>query len=145
MSITLIDKPAHLPPKDLLLPLYTGIQAGFPSPAGDYTECRIDLNDHLVDNPTATFYARVEGDSMIGVGIYPGSVLVVDKSLTARNGDIVVAVVDQDFTVKRLEKKFNKMRLLPENAKYKPIEIREGMQVEIWGVVTYVILNAKKL
>ncbi|MBS0167078.1 MAG: translesion error-prone DNA polymerase V autoproteolytic subunit [Nitrospira sp.] len=122
------------------LPIFLGrLPAGFPSPADDYLEGKLDINKHLVKHPAATFYVRVSGDSMLGAGIHCGDLLVVDRSLEAKNGNVVVAVLDGDLTVKRLYKRDGVIRLLPENSQYQPIEIAEGQSFEIWGVVTSVI------
>lgn len=122
------------------LPIFLGrLPAGFPSPADDYIEGKLDINKHLVKHPAATFYVRVSGDSMLGAGIHCGDLLVVDRSLEAKNGNVVVAVLDGDLTVKRLYKRDGVIRLLPENPQYQPIEIAEGQSFEIWGVVTSVI------
>jgi len=115
------------------------ISAGFPSPADDYTEARIDLNKELISNESATFYARVRGDSMTLAGISDGDLLVIDKSKTPFNGSIVVCLIDGEFTVKRLQKKGNQFWLMPENDKYQPIKIKPENDVTIWGVVTYTI------
>ena len=116
-----------------------GISAGFPSPADDFKEIRISLDKELVKNKDATFYARVDGDSMIGAGLEDGDLLVVDRSLNPENGKIAVCLIDGDFTVKRIHKKKKKLYLVPENKKYKVIEIREENELIIWGIVTYVI------
>lgn len=122
------------------LPIFLGrLPAGFPSPADDYLEGKLDINKHLVKHPAATFYVRVSGDSMLGAGIHCGDLLVVDRSLEAKNGNVVVAVLDGDLTVKRLYKRDGIIRLLPENSQYQPIEIAETQSFEIWGVVTNVI------
>ena len=124
----------------LPLPLYTSrIAAGFPSPADDHLEAPLDLNAHLVKHPAATFVVRVDGDSMTGAGIYNGDLLVVDRSLDAKSGHIVVAVVNGEMTVKRLLIDRKRIRLVPENPVYKPIEIREGSDLVVWGVVAHVI------
>jgi DNA polymerase V len=125
----------------MLIACYGFIPAGFPSPASDYLEDVIDLNSHLIDHPSATYYFRAEGESMIGAHIPPHALLVVDRAIKPRNGSIVVAVVDGEFTVKRLEKGLNYLRLVPENPKFKPIEILEGMQFEIWGVVKAIVID----
>jgi DNA polymerase V len=118
----------------------TGVSAGFPSPADDFMEKQLDLNDHLIHNKQATFYVRVAGDSMINAGISEGDLLIVDKSLTAKNNSIVIAIVNSEFTVKRLKiLKDGSKLLVPENTKYKPIEFADGEEVSIWGVVTSVI------
>ena len=116
-----------------------GISAGFPSPADDFKETRISLDRELVKNKEATFYARVDGDSMIGAGLEDGDLLVIDRSLNPENGKIAICLVDGEFTVKRIKKEKNKLYLIPENKKYKPIELKEGSELIIWGVVEYVI------
>ena len=116
-----------------------GISAGFPSPADDFKEIRISLDKELVKNKEATFYARVDGDSMIGAGLEDGDLLVIDRSLNPENGKIAVCLVDGEFTVKRIKKEKNKLYLMPENKKYKPIELKEENELIIWGVVEYVI------
>jgi DNA polymerase V len=115
------------------------VQAGFPSPADDYIEEELDIYKHLIDKPEATFFARAKGDSMRNAGIFNSDILVVDRSKTPQKGDIVVACVDTEFTVKRYSKKGRKVMLMPENPNFKPIELKEGMEAYVWGVVTYVI------
>jgi DNA polymerase V len=112
------------------------VSAGFPSPADDHIEQALDLNEHLIKHPAATFFVRADGDSMLGAGIHPGDLLIVDRALEAREGSVIIAVVDGEFTVKRFEKRGVTMFLLPENKAYEPIEIKEGMDFEVWGVVT---------
>ena len=116
-----------------------GISAGFPSPADDFKEFRISLDNELVKNKEATFYARVSGDSMIGAGLDDGDLLIIDRSLNPENGKIAVCYVDGEFTVKRIKKEKNKLYLIPENKKYERIEIKEENELIIWGVVEYVI------
>ena len=116
-----------------------GISAGFPSPADDFKEVRISLDNELIKNKEATFYARVSGDSMIGAGLDDGDLLVIDRSLNPENGKIAVCFVDGEFTVKRIKKEKDKLYLIPENKKYKRIEIKEENELIIWGVVEYVI------
>ena len=116
-----------------------GISAGFPSPADDFKEIRISLDKELVKNKDATFYARVDGDSMIGAGLEDGDLLVIDRSLSPENGKIAVCLIDGDFTVKRIKKEKHKFFLVPENKKYKKIEIKEENELIIWGIVEYVI------
>ncbi|WP_417455604.1 LexA family protein [Kiloniella sp.] len=124
----------------LPLPLYAfRIPAGFPSPAEDYMEGTLDLNEELVDCAEATFFMRVSGDSMVGVGIMPGGMLVVDRSLEARHGQIVIAVLDGQLTVKRLYDRGGYIKLCSENPKYQPIKISREQDLQIWGVVTNVI------
>ena len=122
------------------LPIFLGrLPAGFPSPADDYLEGKLDLNRHLIKHPAATFFVRVTGDSMIGAGIHSGDLLVVDRSLEPADKNVVVAVLDGELTVKRLSKQNGILRLLPENRNYQPIEITPQQTIEIWGVVTSVI------
>lgn len=126
------------------LPLFSStVQAGFPSPADDYVEKNLDLNEFIVKHPTATFFVRVEGDSMRNAGISSGDILVVDRSLTPTNGKIIVAIVDGEFTVKRMIIEGNSVSLMPENPSYKAIKINPNSQFQVWGVVTYVIHKAK--
>lgn len=122
------------------LPLYLSpVAAGFPSPAEDFIEEQLDLNNFLIKNQPATFLVKVQGDSMQGVGINSGDILVVDKSLPTADGKIVIAVLDGEMTVKRLKKDKNKLFLMPENENYSPIEIKKESELMIWGVVTGVV------
>ena len=116
-----------------------GISAGFPSPADDFKEIRISLDKELVKNKEATFYAKVSGDSMIGAGLDDGDLLIIDRSLDPKNGKIAVCLVDGEFTIKRIKKEKNRLYSMPENKKYKPIELKEGNELVIWGIVEYVI------
>ncbi len=123
-----------------LIPLFTtSVEAGFPSPAEDYIEGQLDLNEHLIRHPAATFFVRVSGDSMIGAGIHPGDILIVDRSLKPENNRVVIAVVDGELTVKRMRFIDDGILLVPENSAHKPIRICGEMQFEVWGVVTSVI------
>ena len=124
---------------DLHLPLYAGVSAGFPSPADDYLEEHLDVGAYLVQNPTATFFVRVAGDSMIGAGIHPNDILVVDRSLPASHNSIIVAVVNGEFTVKRLVKRDGHLALRPENKRYAPIVIGAEDEFIVWGVVAHVL------
>lgn len=122
------------------LPLYgSRVAAGFPSPADDHLHATLDLNAYLVKHPAATFFVRVEGDSMIQAGIHAGDILVVDRALEARDGKIVVAALNGELTVKRLDLRDGRIRLLPENPDYSPIDVGEEANFLIWGVVTSVI------
>lgn len=116
-----------------------GISAGFPSPADDFKEIRISLDKELVKNSESTFYARVSGDSMIEAGLDDGDLIVIDRSLDPENGKIAVCFIDGEFTVKTIKKEENKIFLIPENKIYKPIEVEEGNELIIWGIVNYVI------
>lgn len=112
------------------------VSAGFPSPAADYEDQRLDINDYLVRNPVSTFFFAVEGDSMEGAEIFAGDILVVDKSIRPRHGHIVVAFVDGERLVKRLYNRAGRTALIAENPAYPTLEIRDGMELVVWGVVT---------
>src|SRR5574343_812302 len=139
--------PSHLKPVKLAenptafkVPLFSHtIRAGFPSPADDYVADTLDLNEHLMPRKESTYLLTVSGDSMIGVGIHDGDILVVDRSLNPVNGKVVIAILDGQFTVKTLEKKRGKIRLLPANPEFKPIELKDEQELQVWGVVTKVI------
>jgi DNA polymerase V len=117
----------------------TNVSAVFPAPSSDYLEGKLDLNEHIIKNPPATFFVRVSGDSMIGAGIHPNDLLVVDRSEEAKSGKIVIAVINGELTVKRLNKTSSGVQLMPENPNYQPIHITTEMEFQVWGVVTYVI------
>ena len=121
----------------------SGIHAGFPSPATDYMTQAIDLNKELVRHPAATFYGRVVGDSMIDAGVDEGDILVIDKSLEAREGDMAVCFVDGEFTLKHLHFHEDGLTLRPANINYPEIEVCEGVDFVMWGVVTYVIKRVR--
>jgi DNA polymerase V len=126
--------------KGYKLPFYAcHVQAGFPSPADDYIEKKLDLNQHLIKHPSATFFVKASGESMINAGIHPGDILVVDRSLEAKHGKIVIAAIDGELTVKRLQRSEKGTFLFPENDAFKPIELTETNNVVIWGVVTNVL------
>ncbi len=116
-----------------------GISAGFPSPADDFKEIRISLDRELVKNKDSTFFARVSGDSMIEAGLDDGDLLIIDRSANPENGKIAICIIDGDFTVKRIRKERNKLLLIPENKKYKAIEVKEEDKLMIWGIVKFVI------
>lgn len=120
-----------------------GIHAGFPSPATDYMTQAIDLNRELVKHPAATFYGRVVGDSMIDAGVEEGDILVIDKSLDAQDGDMAVCFVDGEFTLKYLRIRDGRLSLVPANEKYPVIEVDEGTDFKMWGVVTYIIKKVR--
>lgn len=122
------------------LPMFLeSVSAGFPSPAEDYLEDKLDLNDLLIRNPASTFFVRVTGDSMINSGIHSGDILVVDRSLDPKDGSIVIAVINGELTVKRLSRYNGNISLVPENPNYKKINITAEMNFEVWGVVSSVI------
>ncbi|WP_420574350.1 LexA family protein [Kordia sp.] len=116
-----------------------GISAGFPSPADDFKNKRISLDRELIRDENTTYYARVSGESMIGAGLDDNDLLVIDKSIPAKDGKIAVCYVDGEFTVKRLKMTKECVYLMPENDNYKPIKITKDKQLLIWGIVTYVI------
>ena len=126
--------------KKFKIPLLTGsVSAGFPSPADDYTEENIDLNEHLISNPFSTFFLRVKGDSMINAGIKDKDLIIVDKSLIAKPGNIVIAMIDGEFTIKRLSIKNDELYLKAENHNYPDFSFKNHIDVQIWGVVIYSI------
>jgi DNA polymerase V len=117
------------------------VPAGFPSPAMDYMQERIDLNKEFIPHPLSTFIIECSGYSMINAFIPPRARLIVDRSITAKNGDIVLAVLNGEFTVKFLKKNQFKCWLVPANSKFKEIEITAEMNMQIWGVVTNIVTN----
>lgn len=145
------------------LPIFiTPVKAGFPSPATDYEEAKLDLNTHLIAHPNATFFLHVDGNSMIDAKVQSGDIAIVDRSLEPRNGDVIIAVIDNEFTMKRLDirdlkgevitdpkqknlrltiqtQNTKQIRLLPENSDFEPIIITGNMSFQVWGVVTSVI------
>ena len=129
----------QVPPALELKLLNHRLSAGFPSPAADYAEDGLDLNHYLVQHKSATYMFTVKGDSMIGASIVEGDKVVVDCSLRPRHTDIVVAVIDGEYTIKRLHKYRGHIELRPENPAYQPILIQEGAQLEVWGVVVGVV------
>ena len=126
--------------KKFRIPLLNdSVSAGFPSPADDYTEENIDLNEHLISNPFSTFFLRVKGESMINAGIKDKDLIIVDKSLIAKPGDIVIAMIDGEFTIKRLSIKNDELYLKAENHNYPNFSFKNHIDVQIWGVVIYSI------
>jgi len=121
------------------IPLLGEVRAGFPSPATDYMELKIDLNKELVPHPEATFYARVRGCSMVDAGLHDGDVLVIDRSLEVQNNQIAVCFLDGEFTVKRVVKEQDAIWLVPENSDYQKILVTTENNFIVWGVVSYVI------
>ncbi|MEX0910053.1 MAG: translesion error-prone DNA polymerase V autoproteolytic subunit [Candidatus Paceibacterota bacterium] len=135
-STTLLGKTKQ--GKKTAVPLFAShVQAGFPSSAEDSIENSLDLNRFILKNPATTFFVRAEGNSMEGAGIFSGDILVVDRSLTARKGNIVIAIVFDELTVKRLCIKGGEYFLIAENEEYEPLRITEEMESSIWGVVTH--------
>lgn len=132
--------------KPVAVPHYLSrISAGFPSPAEDFEENKLDLNELLIKHPSSTFFVTVSGSSMVGAGIFDKDILIVDRSLKAKHQDIVIAVVNGELTVKRLLIHNNHIELKPENSTFKPIIVREEEELSIWGVVTAVIHRIKSL
>ena len=132
--------------KQLELQFAPTIKAGFPSPADDYTHDSIDFNRDLIRNPDATFYGRVDGDSMIDAGICDGDIAVIDRSVEAQDGDVVVAFVNNEFTIKYLDlshKEEGYIELRPANRDFQPIRIDDSDRFEVWGVVVWTIKNWK--
>lgn len=130
----------ELTSKRIYLPLAESkITAGFPTPVTEYNEERLDINDIVATNPHATFYVRVSDSSMIDANIKDGDILVVDKSLEARHNDIVIAVVDGEFTVKTLYHKDGTIKLMPANPEFPEIVLQNEQELNIWGVVSYTI------
>ncbi len=121
-----------------------GIQAGFPSPAQDYISESIDLNREIVRHPSATFYGRVSGESMIDEGICEGDILVIDRSLEPTDGDLAVCCLDGEFTLKRIRLESGRIWLVPSNEMYDPILVTPERQFEVWGVVTHTIKNNRR-
>ena len=127
----------------LKLPFFISyIKAGFPSPADDYIEKGLDLNELLVRHEAATYFVRASGDSMMGAGIHDGDILIVDRSLEPQKGDIVIAAVNGELTVKRFDRSGDAVYLHSANERYKPIRVLPEMEFAVWGVVTYVIHRA---
>jgi DNA polymerase V len=130
---------------ELALPLVDGgIVAGFPSPAQDYIDLKIDLNKELVANPSSTFYGRVKGTSMQDAGIMDGDILVIDKSLEPQDGAMAVCFLDGEFTLKYIRIEKDAVYLIPANSKFQPIKVTEDNNFCIWGIVTYSIKNHKR-
>jgi DNA polymerase V len=121
-------------------PLFTvAVSAGFPSPAEDYIEGNLDLNEFLIKHPSATFFVKVSGNSMIDAGIHDGDILIVDRSLKPADKKVVIAVVNGELTVRRIRVSKGKIVLVSENESYTPLHVEEGMSFDVWGVVTTVI------
>lgn len=125
------------------IPFIGAVPAGFPSPAADYIEDSIDLNELLVKTPSATFFIRVEGESMLDAFIPPKALLIIDRSIIPSSGDIIVAVVNGEFTVKRFIKSSNHVYLAPANIKFNSMEITEEMSFVVWGVVSKILSTQK--
>lgn len=143
----LLNTQASPAPLPMLRPVYSGkVSAGqsrFPSPAQDYEQKFLDLNERFITNPPATFFFTVSGDSMIGAGIFEGDTLIVNRALKPKSSSIVIAEVEGEWMVKRLYKRGNTVKLLSENPMFAPIEFTEGQELVVFGVVTYVIHQPK--
>lgn len=134
----------YISQRQLAIPLFSNrISAGFPSPAQDYIEQTLDLNELCIKHPAATYFVRVEGDSMRDAGMYPNDILVVDRSIEAEHGDIVIAGIYGELTVKELQLKPS-VRLIPRNKNYPAIDIEDGCELDIFGVVTSVIRTLRR-
>ena len=119
------------------------VAAGFPSPADDFIEMEINLQDYIVKNKEATFCVKVEGTSMTKAGINSGDIMIVDRSLHPKHNDIVLAVIDGEFTVKRITVNENNLYLMPENDNFSPIKITTAMNFQVWGIITHIIHKAR--
>ena len=127
-------------PQGLRRPLYSSrVSAGFPTPADDHIETYLDLNEYLIDQPSATFFVRASGHSMTGIGIFDGDLLIVDRSKKAENGSIVIVALDGELTVKRLLLEDKQRFLMSENPDYAPIPLKDENELHLWGVVTSVV------
>jgi len=134
----------YYPAQEQPLPFFEArICAGFPSPAEDYLEDRLDLNELVIRHPAATFFVQAQGESMVGAGIHPGDTLVVDRAVPPADNKVVVAVVDGAFTIKRLRLRQGRVLLVSEGLELRSLEITEGMEFEVWGAVTFVIHRVK--
>jgi DNA polymerase V len=142
MTVENIGEGGEFKPLDIQL-FSDAVPAGFPSPATDYCERKLDLNELCILHPAATYFVRAQGDSMIEAGIFPGDVLVVDRSINAAHGDIVIVSVNGELTVKMLETR-PKMRLVPMNNKYDPIDVPDDADLEVFGVATTVVHSLRK-
>lgn len=143
LAMPKIEIYTYEPSKKVLIPFIDSkVNAGFPSPAQDYSEQKLDLNEHLIKHPSSTFFIKVKGESMIDEGINDKSLLIVDKSLDYKPNNICIACINGDFTVKRIEKVKGKFYLKSANNNFAPIEINEETELLIWGIVTWV-LNPK--
>ncbi len=129
--------------KQMLTPVFLdSVSAGFPSPATDYMENKLDLNEYLIKHPAATFIVKAKGSSMTDANIFSGDLLIVDRSVSPKNNDIVIASIFGDLTVKKLQKKEDSFFLLSANSNYPSIQVKEEMECFIWGVITYIIHEA---
>lgn len=138
--LSILSLPNEIKLSFIPIPLFLcKVQAGFPSPADDYLDMKLDLNELTVKNPSSTYYVRAQGDSMKDAGIQSGDLLIVDRSLTPAHGKIVIAAISGELTLKQLYIKNGKTKLIAANKAYPPIDITEDMEMVIWGVVTFVL------
>ena len=124
---------------ELQLPLMEGVRAGFPSPATDFIDLNIDLNRHLIKHPSATYYAKVKGESMKDAGISDGDLLIIDKSIDPIDGKIAICYLDGEFMLKRIKIRPDGVWLMPANSEFSPVKVQENNNLIIWGIATYVI------
>ncbi|RAU19924.1 UV protection and mutation protein [Nitrincola tibetensis] len=144
MNVTLLGSVDADTLSKVAIPLYSeSVPCGFPSPASGYEDTRLDLNELCIPRPSSTYMVRCDGDSMNGIGIYAGDILVVDRSIKPKHGDTVVAAVDGAFTVKTLALK-PRVRLLPQNRQYAPIEFKDGSELQLFGVVTHLVRTMQR-
>jgi DNA polymerase V len=134
--------PADITTKEKIPIFSNPVMAGFPSPAEDHIEEKLDLNQYLISHPAATFFVKVAGESMIDAGIFPEDILIVDRSINPSDKKIIIAIIDGEFTVKRIRLIDNTILLEAENPSYPPIKIEEQWDFSVWGVVTYIIHKA---
>ena len=140
MKVEILGSAAPVDATQPGLPLYLSpVEAGFPSPAEDYLDKKLNLHTHIVKHESATFFLRAHGLSMINAGIHDGDLLVVDRAISAEHNKVVIAALDGELTVKRLVRRHDKVLLVPENPDFPEIDITEREHVHIWGVVTYVL------
>jgi len=126
--------------EELRLPLVDAfISAGFPSPADDYLEAKLDLNQLLIQNPNSTFFARVRGNSMLDAGIHDGDILIIDKSLEPKQTSVLICFIDGEFTVKKVMRANGDFYLMPQNKEFEPIKVNKNSDFRLWGVVTHCI------
>ena len=133
---------SHIKKRSMVSYILSRVSAGFPSPADDFIQSKIDVNDLLIEHPASTYFIMVSGNSMFDAGIRDGDLLIVDRSLDYVNGKIVIVILEGDFLVKKIYIKSTKVFLVAANNDYKDIEVTDEMHCTIWGVVTYVIHTA---
>ncbi|MBN1556302.1 MAG: translesion error-prone DNA polymerase V autoproteolytic subunit [Phycisphaerae bacterium] len=140
MRVNISDIQPYRPGAPGEFPLYAStVEAGFPSPADDYIETHLDLNEHLIRHPAATFFVRAGGDSMRDAGIFDGDLMIVDRALSPRDGAIVIAVLYGELTVKRIRRRTGRLLLEPDNSAYPAIDVPAEADFAVWGVVTHAI------